>query len=398
MANAEAQRNSQSKRIAAAIRWRLARGRRAIRESTSKIIAAGGGFWRERQRTKHAKAQFAKHDLLHLDDRADYVACTQRYWLKHYGQSINPLWHVAIAAVTGVRDERFIPHNIWLEKIVPHFNSARKRHAYLDKNLARALIHPRLEVPSLIKRIHGAYYTDEYSPLSSHDAARVLAAHDGDVIIKGTTTDDGHGVRLARISDGVIWINDKATMLPDLERLYGPDFTVQERVTQHPAMAAPHPNSVNTVRVLTFRWRGEIHLLLAFVRMGVDGRITDNAGTGGICRGVEADGSLSATGVDAYGKVYRAHPSSGFAFTSEQRVPGYERLRDYARELHERVYHFDLVSWDFVIGADEQPIFLEMNFRGASYVYQFACAKPIFGDLTPEVFAEVRKDLQTFNW
>jgi hypothetical protein len=395
---ADTQLNTQSKMIAAGIRWRLARGRRAIRESTSKIIAAGGRFWRERQRTKHAKAQFAKHHLLHLDGRAEYVACTQRYWQRHYGQSINPLWHVAIAAVTGARDERFIPHNTWWEEIVPHFNSAEKRHAYLDKNLARALIRPGLEVPSLIKRIHGAYYTNEYSPLSSHDAERVLAAHDGDVIIKGTTTDDGHGVRLAKISDGAIWIGDKSTTLPDLEQLYGRDFTVQERLTQHPAMAEPHPQSVNTVRVLTFRWRAEIHLLLAFVRIGVAGKITDNAGTGGICRGVEADGSLSPTGVDAYGKVYCAHPSSGFAFTSEQRVPGYERLCDYARELHERAYHFDLVSWDFVIGSDEQPIFLEMNFRGASYVYQFACAKPIFGDLTPEVLAEVRKDAQVFSW
>jgi len=244
-------------------------------------------------------------------------------------------------------------------------------------------------VPSLVKRMHGTYYSNEGLPLPRADVESFLASNNGEVIIKGSGTDNGDGVRMATLSGGMMSVGGKVMGLLDVERLYGTDFAIQERLSQHPAMAAPHPESINTVRVVTLRWRGEIRTLLAFVRIGVGEKITDNAGTGGVCRGVGPDGQLSATAVDAYGKVYSVHPSSGFVFTDTERLPGYNRLCDYARELHERVFHFDLVSWDFVIGVDEQPIFLEMNFLGVSYVYQFACAKPIFGDLTPDILLEV---------
>ena len=58
--------------------------------------------------------------------------------------------------------------------------------------------------------------------------------------------------------------------------------------------------------------------------------------------------------------------------------------------MHEQIPHFDIVSWDFAVGEDGKPIFLEVNFRGAAFIYQFACG-PLFGDLTSSVLESVRK-------
>jgi len=68
----------------------------------------------------------------------------------------------------------------------------------------------------------------------------------------------------------------------------------------------------------------------------------------------------------------------------------YDCVCKLALDLHKQIFHFDLVSWDFAIGSEGEPIFLEVNFQGVVHVYQFACRKPLFGDLTKDVLEAVR--------
>jgi hypothetical protein len=72
-------------------------------------------------------------------------------------------------------------------------------------------------------------------------------------------------------------------------------------------------------------------------------------------------------------------------------VPGFAEARRRALDLHARLPHFDLVSWDVAIDARGVPVVVEANFRGASFVYQFACRRPIFGELTDAIVARLRE-------
>ena len=237
--------------------------------------------WREHQRIKRTKRNFSKNDLLRRSaSTSNYVNRIQDFWVKHYGRKINPIWHLAITTVTDVEDERFIPQNIWFEEILPRFNDMGMRRAYLDKNLARTLISPSSEVPSLFKVMHGAYYSNDGKMLAPNEVDLLLMSCESEVIIKRADTDNGQGVRLATLAAGSLVLGGRNLTLRDLEASYGRNFTIQPRIGQHPVLAAPHPDSLNTVRIVTFRWCGEIRPLLAFVRMGVSGSITDNAGTG----------------------------------------------------------------------------------------------------------------------
>jgi hypothetical protein len=328
---------------------------------------------------------------LMADPRYDaYRADVARYWRLHFGLEITPLWHLAFADGTGNDDVRFIPGQVWADDILPFFNENALRPAYLDKNLSDVLLQADRTPVTILKRMHRTYYVGS-APLSRRDAAAHLAEFEGRrFIVKGSRTDNGVGIRLLEVAGGALRVGGQECSLEDIERLYGDDFLVQEMIVQHADMAGVHPASVNTIRVVTLRWREEIRVLMTIARFGVGGRINDNLGTGGIACGIGPDGRLAERAFDIHGNVFAQHPTTGFSFASRLEVPGHARACAFARDLHRQIYHFDIVSWDIAIAPDGEPIFLEVNFRGGCDSYQLVHGAPLFGDLTEEILHAVR--------
>ncbi|MCL4764325.1 MAG: hypothetical protein KJ018_21530, partial [Burkholderiales bacterium] len=320
-----------------------------------------------------------------------YLRDVQRYWTQHSGRRVDTRWHTAFFNVTGVEDVRFVPHFVWWDELLGMFNDRTLRAAYGDKNLYRLLLHHESMPATVVKRMHGRYYDAGHRPLPRGAVVERIVADGVDRIVKPSRTDNGERVRRLAVASGEARLDGVPVALCDLEREYGDDFLVQAAIEQHPAMAAPHPASVNTLRVLTLRWEGEARALLAFARFGTDGRVTDNAGTGGICCGVDDDGRMHDAAVDKAGRLHARHPTTGYDFGARAAVPGFPAARHLALELHAQLPHFDLVSWDIAVDPRAAPIVVEANFRGSSFLYQFACRRPIFGELTPQVLAALRR-------
>jgi hypothetical protein len=178
--------------------------------------------------------------------------------------------------------------------------------------------------------------------------------------------------------------------LDELEVAWPGDFIVQERLRQHATFAAVHPASVNTLRLVTFRWAGTTELLLSIARFGTGGRVTDNAATDGLLCRVGEDGRLDDHALDLDGRPIEKHPDTGHAFRERLVVPGWEAFRSEALRLHGRILHADLVSWDFAVGEDGAPIFLEMNFQGVCHAYQIVKGGPLFGAHTEAILEAIR--------
>ena len=45
-------------------------------------------------------------------------------------------------------------------------------------------------------------------------------------------------------------------------------FVLEELINQHPAMSVLHPESINTVRLATFKIQNEVYIVGAALRMG----------------------------------------------------------------------------------------------------------------------------------
>jgi hypothetical protein len=340
---------------------------------------------------RHFQGMVRKNGSLVNSRSIAYVDGVQRFWERHYGRRIDPAWHLACANVTGIEDVRYIPQGVWWDDVLLRFNQQSMLEAYDDKNLYHLLLPDTSGPETVLKRINGRYYDGDSRWISRGAALDRLVSDGKPKIIKPSRTNNGERIQRIDIAEGGVRIGGGATDLAGLEARYGGNFLVQAMIVQHPAMAEVHPDSVNTLRLLTFRWGDTIQCLMAFARFGNQGRINDNAGTGGLCCGIDEHGQMNAVAIDHNGRSYATHPSTGYSFSRRSHVPSFGEVRARVLTLHEQIPHFDLVSWDMTVGPDGQPIFVEANFRGAIYVYQFACRRSVFGELTVDVLRTLRR-------
>nr|WP_255561607.1 sugar-transfer associated ATP-grasp domain-containing protein [Pseudohoeflea sp. DP4N28-3] len=332
----------------------------------------------------------AAKPLLRDPQYQDFLKDIDRYWRAHFGHEVTRVWHLAFARGTGLQDVRFIPAQIYADAILPHLNDLPLRPAYRDKNLSDVLVKTDRRPSTPLRRIQGSYFSGT-TVLQRQDILSHLAALEGrPLIIKGSRTDNGVGIRSLSIVAGKPVIDGQTCGLSDLEQLYGTDYLIQERIIQHDQIAAIHPQSLNTLRIVTLRWQGRIHKLVSFLRVGCNGQVTDNLSRGGLGCGIDADGRFREIAFDFCGNGYRAHPNTGYVFATAPPVPGHAAACQFACDLHRQVFHFDLISWDIAISASGEPVFLEMNFRGPSDSYQLTSGQPLFGALTAEVLEAVR--------
>lgn len=323
-----------------------------------------------------------------------FVKEVRDYWQKYYKKSIDPSIHIAFMNLTGKKDPRMIPGREMWREIIPYFNDQGMDVGYRDKNIYDILIKTPNSVESVIKRVRGNYYDSENNPLNRKSVHDILMNTDSEYIIKPSDSNNGVGIEKLIVQNKNLVLSNKQVTLEGLEDMYESNFVVQKVIHQHPIMARPHPSSVNTLRMVTLRWKGEIKYLLTFARFGANGSVKDNAGAGGVCLGLNEDGDFFDIAVDEHCNTYSHHPTSNFKFSDMERIPNFGRFKEFVVNLHKSILHHDFISWDIAVSNDAQPIFIEANFAGATWLYQMASQQPLFGDLTEEILVHISQEFQ----
>lgn len=137
------------------------------------------------------------------------------------------------------------------------------------------------------------------------------------------------------------------------EKLAGKKSCVEELIRQAPEMGHFHPESVNTVRIVTWLDGDDAEIVFALVRMGCGGSVVDNAGAGGIIAAVDADtGVVRSAGLRESGSaVYETHPDTG-AQIRGTRIPMWEELREIAARAAKTLPEQRWIGWDFALSKD----------------------------------------------
>ncbi|WP_449355103.1 sugar-transfer associated ATP-grasp domain-containing protein [Virgibacillus natechei] len=317
-----------------------------------------------------------------------------KYWENHYDKKVDPLLHLAFMNLTGKKDPRVVPTQIMWNDILPFFNDKNMRIGYSDKNIYDKIINPPSAAETVLKSVRGSFFDSDNKGVDSQSAKELLIKQDTNLIVKPSNRDNGLGIAKLIIQEGEIFLNGERVSIDNLAAKYGYHFIIQKVIKQHSIMAKPHPSSVNTLRMVTLRWKNEIRYLLTFARFGADNGIRDNAGAGGVCLGVNDDGEFLDVAVDENGISYKHHPTTDYCFADLEPIPNFGLFKKFVIELHKDIIHHDFVSWDIVVGANGQPVFLESNFMGATWLYQLATQKPIFGELTEEILDYISKELK----
>ncbi|NDL60249.1 sugar-transfer associated ATP-grasp domain-containing protein [Phytoactinopolyspora mesophila] len=321
----------------------------------------------------------------------DSVASARDFWREHWSADIDPALHIAYENLTGKPDPRVVPPKQYraLHRV---FNGDRLvKRAFVDKSLYPYLVRTERQPTNYLRRINGRYVDSDNNIIDAADVPQMLAERSRRAIIKPSRTANGAKVNLLEVgNNSELAVKGRVRSLAQIERLYGDAFVVQEVIEQHPIMAKVHPHSVNTLRMLTLRLGREIHHLLTFARFGANGRVNDNAGTGGVCVGVQPDGSFMPQGFNEHAEVLTRHPTTGVSFAELEHIPNYRAFTEFVLGLHHDLQYYDLVSWDIAVGKDGLPFFLEHNFEGAMWIYQLTTRQPVFGDVTEDALAYAR--------
>ena len=145
---------------------------------------------------------------------------------------------------------------------------------------------------------------------------------------------------------------------------------VDEFIVQHPEMSSLYPDSVNTVRMITFLDKngpepgGTVHLLAAVLRIG-NGDVIDNFASGGMFTMLDEDGVALYPGVDKQSNVYREHPATGTPIVGF-RVPLYDQVRELTDKLARRTPEAPYVGWDLALTPDG-PVVIEGNHNSSVF-------------------------------
>ncbi|MDQ0159652.1 sugar-transfer associated ATP-grasp domain-containing protein [Alkalibacillus salilacus] len=318
----------------------------------------------------------------------------QKYWRKYFYKNIDPSLHIAYANVYGDTNPRLIHQYEFNELVLPELTPLYFNGFYSDKNVYDLLITSEHHPENVLKRVNGQYFNEESNTISREEALHLYNLTKEDIIAKKSYANDGHSVDKLKYIDNVFYHNNNLANLNYLEEHWGEDFILQKVIKQHDIMAAPHKDSVNTLRMVTLRWGDKIHYLLTYARFGSDGSAKDNGGEGGICVGVSPEGYFKSFGIGHKGQVIYTHPSTGYDFSNLGKVPNFDKCVAFVKQLHDRILHHNYVSWDIAIGKKGEPIFIEMNFRGPVWKYQLANEQSLFGDLTEEVLEHAARKIQ----
>lgn len=175
-----------------------------------------------------------------------------------------------------------------------------------------------------------------------------------DCIIKPSTGSLGKGVFLVRQADNV-----------DLKALYErcrqDCLIVEERLSSCQEIAEFHPQSLNTIRVMTMSNGGKTEVIGSVFRMGVGDSIVDNGAEGGILAPIDSEaGVIIGDGRDEDGHIFKQHPDSGKTIKGFH-IPYWRELIEACKKMASLVPDIRIVGWDLCVCADGRIEMIEVN-------------------------------------
>ena len=218
-----------------------------------------------------------------------------------------------------------------------------------------------------------------YLPESSVEDVQAFLRRNATFLAKERVSTQGKGITKHAAAD-----TDAAAFMAQRQ---GQPLLLEAFLTQHPAMAAPNPSTVNTVRIQTARKGDEVILLGGCMRCGGADAFVDNFHKGGVAYPLDmATGIVTGPGRTLKGDaLYIRHPSTGHTMPGFQ-VPFWEELVSTVRRAAVTVPHVGYVGWDVAVTPDgpeliegninyPDPIVVQLD-GGGRYQTLKAFAKP----------------------
>lgn len=200
-----------------------------------------------------------------------------------------------------------------------------------------------------------------------------FARNNDRIIVKPLSGHSGVGIRIFDTKD----FTDEE-LLKETKKLI--PFIAEQIIEQDDKMAAFHPKSLNTVRVVTFQINGKVSIVWSFLRVGQGDSTVDNMGSGGFGAQVDVEtGKVITDAIDYAGEKVSVHPDTGIKFKGYQ-IPHWDELKSTVTKLSTVLPSIHCVGWDMAYSKNGW-VLVEANGRAQVVTIQVLTGhgyKPLF--------------------
>ena len=304
----------------------------------------------------------------------------ENYWINNSGKKISDKWHRLYENVSGKYNYKYVPEKLYTTKIEPAMNDYMYGRVLSNKALVEFLCaDSNVTFPKTVLVCdRGCFYNSDRVIISYDEAVRTIQNSSNDLVLKKTVGSSSGRDMFFYNCDGRI--EKIQNMVDEL----GENFIAQHKIVEHPDLAKFNPDSVNTIRVITYNTQHKVGHAPISLRIGRANKHVDNIHAGGLVIGVKEDGTLRKNAYElGYGDkaiTYSKHPDTGIVFEGKA-IPRLNDIVQLAERLHGRFLHLSVISWDFTVNSDNEIVLIEVNLQGQSTWFpQMVSGEGLFGD------------------
>ncbi len=150
---------------------------------------------------------------------------------------------------------------------------------------------------------------------------------------------------------------------------------LEEYVYQHREMSKLSPDSLNTIRVITYNNNNKIKIIGSIIRIGCGGE-TDNLTTGGIACQINQDtGIIDRSGIsfDIKKSNITTHPVTGVKLIGFK-IPYWEEILSICIRAAKKQPSLKSLGWDVAV-TEKGPILIESNHDWGARLWQMSSGK-----------------------
>lgn len=283
--------------------------------------------------------------------------------------------------VFGFDLKKFIPNGYYYSIIDMALSDWHFAPRLDDKNLYDLYYSDVKQPDTIIRRINSVYLDADYKIIAADDAIRLCLENEALIVKPSIDAMAGAGISTWKSCEG-----ENRLKKIILEGNY--DFVCQKFVKQHEVLSQFCSSCVNTMRIVSLLWRGEVHITSAVLIMGGANAKTNHLHSGGLVCGILPNGNLRHTAFDGSLSEYKSHPN-GVEFDTVS-ISQYPEIVSIIKRIAPRLSNVSkIINWDFTIDELGDPVLIESNLTLGGSV-QIASG-PAFGELTEEVLDYVIK-------
>lgn len=326
----------------------------------------------------------------------EQIDSVEKLYKNNYGKKIPLTWHKSYTAYTGRFDKYYFPEILYIPEFERYMNYNQSLENVLeDKNLLYVFAKAsNVRMPRMYLSCQAGIYKDAENKVLDFEKACALISNIGVCFAKPSIgTDSGRGCEVYCLVNGTDTKSGKTSgmLLKDL----GKNFTIQERLVCHESIRKIYDGSVNTFRIMTYRWKNQIIVAPIIMRIGRGGSYLDNAHAGGMFIALSDDGTLHKTAFTEFKEEFVEHPDSKLKFEG-YRIPLLPNVVDAVKRMHYSLPAIGVINWDMTLDESGQPVLIEANVNGGSiWLFQMAHGCGVFGERTPEILRWLHKMNET---